>query len=167
MSSRIEHHAEFPHPLDQVLSALSSEESLLDQLEQIGGHDAKLLSHEPTDTGVSYRLQQGIPSDKLPSAMRTLHSGDLMVNREQTWRRVDDGRVIGDSIASVGGVPGEIKAKTELTATASGTSFKVSGEVKVRIPLIGGKIERVIAENVVRLLKHECTFHAERLAERS
>lgn len=164
MSSRIEHHAEFPHPLDQVLSALSSEESLLDQLEQIGGHDAKLLSHEPTDTGVSYRLQQGIPSDKLPSAMRTLHSGDLMVNREQTWRRVDDGRVIGDSIASVGGVPGEIKAKTELTATASGTSFKVSGEVKVRIPLIGGKIERVIAENVVRLLKHECTFHAERLA---
>lgn len=164
MSSRIEHHAEFPHPLDQVLSALSSEESLRDQLAEIGGHHAELLAHEKSANGVSYQLRQGIPADKLPGAIRKLHPGDLMVRREQTWRRVDDSKATGDSRAHVAGVPGNIIAKTELVTVEGRTTLRVTGEVKVNVPFVGGKIERTIAENVKRLLERESEFHADKLA---
>lgn len=164
MSSRIEHLAEFPHPFDQVLSALSSEEALRDLLDHIGGQDAKLITHEDTGSKITYKLQQGIPGDKLPSAVRAMHSGDLMVNREQTWSVVSEAAATGESLASVAGVPGEIKATSELKHSDGKTVLRVSGEVKVRIPFIGGKIERTIAENVKRLLEKETVFQRDRLA---
>jgi hypothetical protein len=114
---------------------------------------------------VRYKLRQGISSDKLPSAVRTLHRGDLVVEREQTWRADGDGYT-GVATASVHGVPGEITAKTSLTGEGGQTTLVNSGEVKVRIPFVGGKLEGVIAEQVVKLLEREAEFVAKWLAER-
>lgn len=164
MASRIEHRTEFDHPLEQVLSAMTDENALKEQLEQIGGHDAALLAHATSPTGVSYTLRQGVPADKLPGPVRSLHSGDLMVQREQSWEHIDADVATGIAHAHVSGVPGDIKATTELKAQGDKTVWLVTGEVKVRIPLIGGKIERTIAEQVVRLMAREGDFIADRLA---
>lgn len=164
MSRSIEHSSEFDHPLDEVLPAFAEEDSLRRRLAEIGGHDAKVLSHEKTAAGYHYSLRQGIPADKLPGAIRSLHSGDLMVQREQTWQRVDDSTVDGTATATVSGVPGSIKASSKFTSTGARTVLRVHGEVKVNIPLLGGKIERSIAEQVLRLLEHEDAFIAKQLA---
>ncbi|MGH3521038.1 MAG: DUF2505 domain-containing protein [Haloechinothrix sp.] len=166
MASRIEHRAEFKHPLDQVLSAMSSKDALTEQLAEIGGHNAALLDHSTSATGVSYTLRQGVPADKLPGAVRGLHPGDLMVRREQTWERVEADRARGTAHAHVSGIPGDIRADTELIGNDDRTEWRVTGEVKVRIPLLGGKLERTISEQVTRLMVREGRFIAERLAQR-
>lgn len=164
MASRIEHRTEFAHPLDRVLAAMSEESALKDQLAEIGGHDAALLDYRTSATGVAYTLRQGVPADKLPGAIRSLHSGDLMVQREQTWKRVDADRATGTAHAHVGGVPGDIRADSELKAVGERTVWQVTGEVKVRIPLLGGKIERIIAEQVAKLMAKEAEYLTAKLA---
>lgn len=164
MASRIEHRAEFDHPLDQVLSAMSGEDALKEQLAEIGGHNAELLEYRSGPTSVSYTLRQGVPSDKLPGPVRGMHPGDLMVQREQTWERVDPDAATGTAHAHVSGIPGDITATTTLTTNGNRTEWQVKGEVKVRIPLLGGKLERTIAENVIRLMELEGQFVTEKLA---
>ncbi|ANN20984.1 hypothetical protein SD37_38960 [Amycolatopsis orientalis] len=165
MASRIEHRTTFSADLASAWDAVASEAALRARLEQIGGDDAELLEYVPAEDGVRYKLRQGISSDKLPSAVRTLHRGDLVVEREQIWRAGGAGYT-GGATASVHGVPGEITAKTSLTGDGEQTTLVNSGEVKVRIPFVGGKLENVIAEQVVKLLEREAEFVAKWLAER-
>ncbi|WP_158886575.1 DUF2505 domain-containing protein [Amycolatopsis anabasis] len=163
MASRIEHRAEFTHGVDEVLAAQSDEPVLLARLAQLGGQHASLDEHSRTGDGVRFKLTQGIGADRLPSAVRALHKGDLIVHREQTWTRAGEGWT-GAAKAHVDGVPGEVTARTELTASPNGAVLRTSGEAKVRIPLIGGKLESVIAEQVTKLLEREAEFTAKWLA---
>ncbi|UOX86790.1 DUF2505 domain-containing protein [Amycolatopsis sp. FBCC-B4732] len=165
MGSRIEHRAEFAADVAAVYAAVSGEDALRARLAELGGHDAELLSYDVSDTGLTYRLRQGISADKLPSAVRTLHKGDLIVTRTQTWRVSKDGTGHqGQASVEVGGVPGEIAARTAVLANGDTTVLRTSGEVTVRIPLFGGKLESVIAEQVTKLLEHEAEFTAKWLA---
>ncbi|WP_414936108.1 DUF2505 domain-containing protein [Amycolatopsis sp. cmx-11-51] len=164
MASRIEHRTAFAADLASAWDAVASEAALRARLEQIGGDNAELLEYVPAEDGVRYRLRQGISSDKLPSAVRTLHRGDLVVEREQTWRSSGAGYT-GNATASVQSVPGEITAKTSLTGEGEQTTLVNSGQVKVRLPFVGGKLETVIAEQVTKLLEREAEFVAKWLAE--
>lgn len=164
MARPLQHSAEFAHPVEKVLAAIAEEESLRERLAAVGGHDAALVSHEKSAAGTTYKLRQGIAAEKLPGVVRKIHSGDLIVNREQTWHSKPDGTVVGTGTAQVSGVPGAIAVDTTLTPAGNGTKLQVRGQVKVSIPLIGGKIEETIAEQVVRLLRHEDAFVAEQLA---
>lgn len=166
MGSRIEHRAEFSADVAAVYAAVSGEDALRARLERLGGHGAELVSYTPTADGVRFELRQGISADKLPQAVRTLHKGDLMVSRTQTWRPSKDGTGHqGDATVAVGGVPGEIVARTALGDAGGKTVLRTSGEVTVRIPLIGGKLENVIAEQVTKLLEREAEFTAKWLTE--
>lgn len=165
MPRPLTHSADFTHPVDRVLATIAAEESLRERLAAAGGKDAELLSHEKSAGGYTYSMRQGIPADKLPGLIRKVHSGDLIVRRQQTWRELDDGTVAGSATAEVSGVPGAITVDTILKPAGSGTKLQVSGQVKVSIPLIGGKIEQVIAEQVVRLLSHEDEYIAQQLGE--
>ncbi|OZM74731.1 hypothetical protein CFN78_00355 [Amycolatopsis antarctica] len=163
MASRIEHRAEFTEGVDEVLTALSAEDVLRARLAELGGTGAALLKHSVSGDDVTFTLRQGIPAEVLPQAVRSFHSGDLIVRRQQTFRRSGEGYT-GTAKATVDSVPGEISARTDLTPSGNGSTLRNSGEVKVRIPLIGGKLEGVIAEQVTKLLEREAEFTARWLA---
>lgn len=166
MGSRIEHRAEFSADVAATYAAVAGEEALRARLEELGGHGAALLSYEVSEPGLRYELRQGISAEKLPQAVRTLHKGDLMVTRTQSWRVSNDGTGHqGNASVEVGGVPGEIVARTALLLKGDRTVLRTSGEVTVRIPLFGGKLEAVIAEQVTKLLEREAEFTAKWLAE--
>lgn len=164
MSSRIEHRTDFPYPFEQVLAALTGEDAIRRRLAEIGGKDAELLSHENSASTIHYRMRQGIPSDKLPGVVRGVHSGDLHVEREQRWE-VNGQTATGPATANVSGVPGSITAHSELRQDGDGASLTINGEVKVSVPLVGGKIERTIAGQVEKLLGHESEHVADTLAK--
>ncbi|WP_037353491.1 DUF2505 domain-containing protein [Amycolatopsis orientalis] len=164
MGSRIEHRGEFDGSLDTVFTAVAGEEALRARLAALGGDDAKLLSYTAEGDSVRYELQHGIKAAKLPQAVRALHKGDIIVNRTQTWKRSGD-EYTGRSDVGVGGVPGEISASTYLTPKDGKVLLRTTGEVVVRIPLFGGRIEEFVSGQVVNLLRHEDEFTAQWLAE--
>ncbi|MGW5050909.1 DUF2505 domain-containing protein [Actinokineospora sp. NPDC004072] len=161
MASRIEHHADLAAPAAQVRAALVSTEYLRDRLAELGGPGAALVEHTATGAAVSYRLRQTVPAAKLPSFTKSVFRGDLVVERAETWEATT-----GTTSARVAGVPGEITATYTLTDTDTGCTWRTVGRVQVRIPLIGGKVEGVIAEQVGRLLAAEAAFTAGWLAAR-
>ncbi|OLT48796.1 hypothetical protein BJF85_11855 [Saccharomonospora sp. CUA-673] len=156
MASRIEHRATFPASVADVVAAQSDEAALRARLAEIGGPDAALESHEVTGDGVRYTLRQAVPVDKLPSVAQKFVSGDLVVRREHTVSGTS-----GDIRAEVQGVPAEITATVSFTENPGDPAAAVQvtrGEVTVRIPLVGGKLEGVIAEQVTTLLEREAEF---------
>jgi hypothetical protein len=166
MGTRIEHRAEFSADVAATYAAVAGEDALRARLERLGGHGAALLAYEESGSDLRYELRQGISADKLPQAVRALHKGDLMVTRTQTWRVSNDGTGRqGNATVEVGGVPGEIVARTALLANGAKTVFRTSGEVTMRVPLFGAKLESVIAEQVTKLLEREAEFAAKWLTD--
>lgn len=160
MPSRFEHRATFAAPVDTVYSTLVDEAFLTARLNDIGGKGAALLDHQTSEDGARYRLRQGVDAQHLPGAVRSILSGDLVVEREERWQgRESAGR------ATINGVPAEIRSRGRLTPSGGGTELLVSAEVKVSIPLLGGKIEKVVAEQVTKLLATEAEYAEKWLAE--
>lgn len=157
MASRIEYRAEFDHDVRDVFAAQSDEAALRARLRQLGGKNADLQQHERTSDGVRYTLLQCIEPDQLPQAARALHKGDLVVHRDHAFRVAGDGYT-GHVTVSVDGIPGEITARAELTPVGDGAVQRITGEATVRVPLVGGKLESVIAEQVTKLLRKEAEF---------
>lgn len=160
MPSRFEHRATFAAGVDTVRSTLVDEAFLTARLKDIGGKGAALLEYRGNADGVDIKLRQGVDAAKLPGAVRSILAGDLVVEREERWRGPEAaGR------ASINGVPAEIRSRSRLAANGDGTELVVTAEVKVGIPLIGGKIEKVVAEQVTKLLAAEAEYAEKWLAE--
>lgn len=149
-----------------MFTAQADETALWARLRQLGGKNAELLHHEWTADGVRYTLSQGVGAEQLPQAARALHNGDLVVRREHSLSADGDGYT-GHVSASVEGIPGEITARSEITPDGDGTVQRITGEATVRIPLVGGKIESVVAEQITKLLAKEAEFTAQWLAGRA
>ncbi len=71
----------------------------------------------------------------------------------------------GTFSAEVEGAPGQVRGTVTITADGTGSLLVMAGEVEVRSPLIGGKIESVIAGQVLELLDAEEDFTRDWVAQ--
>ncbi len=147
-----------------MYAALVDETHLRDRLAALGGTDPELVAFTTTGTSTSYQLKQGVPADKLPSVARGLLGGDLVIDRAESWTEAG---YAGTVEVTLNGVPGRLDGTITLADTASGSELTLTGQVKVGIPLMGGKLETLIAEQVALLLDKETEFTAEWLDRRA
>jgi hypothetical protein len=161
MPTRFEHRATFSAPAATVYSTLVDRAFLEERLRALGGKGATLVDHSAGDDGVGFRLRQGVDAQRLPGAVRSILKGDLVVEREERWAQEGT----GTGRATISGVPGEITSRSRLIDRGEGSELEITAEVRVGIPLIGGKLEGVIAEQVGRLLTAESEFAEKWLAE--
>jgi hypothetical protein len=161
MARRIEHHTTSPHSAEKVFGAMVDETYLRDRLAAIGGTNAELVSFSSSDGKASYELKQGVPAEHLPSMAKSLLGGDLVIKRVESWAAG-----AGTVEVTLSGVPGRLDGGFTVTGNGSGSKVTLTGEIKVSIPLMGGKLEKVIAEQVAVLLDRESEFTSEWLANR-
>lgn len=165
MTARMEHRASFAAPAEKVFATLVDETFLTARLERLGGKDAALTGRSVDGERATITLRQGIDAQHLPSVARALLNGDLVVTREERWRREGDGYV-ADTAASVSGVPGRISGTMRLAGgDAAPTVLSTVAEVTVSIPFVGGKVESAVAEQITRLVAAEAEFATDWLAE--
>ncbi|SMD06155.1 DUF2505 domain-containing protein [Lentzea albidocapillata] len=161
MARRIEHHTTSPHSAEKVYGAMVDETYLRDRLAAIGGKDAQLVTYSSTGENTSYQLKQGVPAEHVPSAVKAALGGDLVIQRTEAWAAG-----AGTVEVAVNGVPGRLEGSFTVLDNGSGSKLTLSGEVKVSIPFLGGKIEKLIAEQVAILLDKENEFTSQWLANR-
>ncbi|MBW4715814.1 DUF2505 domain-containing protein [Saccharothrix obliqua] len=162
MARRIEHQTTSPRPASDVYAALVDETFLRDRLAAMGGAGAALVAFTTTGGTTSYQLRQGVPADKLPQAVRGVLGGDLVVDRAESWTEAG---FTGTVEVVLTGVPGRLDGTITLAdAPGGGSTLTLAGQVKVGVPLLGGKLEKMVAEQVARLLDEETGFTAEWLA---
>lgn len=157
MGRRIDHRAEFAHPADRVYAALTDEDCLRARLAKVGGDRSELVSFIRDDASgsVTAVMRQTIAPEYLPSVVKRITPGGVTIERTEMW---EDGRHGGTVNAAVSGMPGSLKGTTAVSGKGTGAELVLNGEVSVSIPLVGGKIEAVIVEQLGRLLKIEARF---------
>ena len=86
------------------------------------------------------------PNDDVPSFARKLAGGDeLHATQAEQWTDEDYSATMTISTA---GVPAGISGTRTLVEDGDGTVDTFEGEATARIPLVGGKIEKLIAEKL-------------------
>jgi hypothetical protein len=159
MPRRIEHRAEFDHPVERVHAVLTDEGFLRERLAAVGGRRSELVSFTGGGTGTRAVSRQHIEPDHLPGAVRRIAPGGVTIDRTETWGGGQGPHYRGTVEASVHGFTGSLHGRTELRDAGS-TQLLLDGTVKVGIPLVGGAIEATIVEQLGRLLELEAGFTA-------
>lgn len=174
MALRIEHHSTSEWPAVRVYEALADIDYLRERLQELGGANTELVEHESTDSGLRFEVRQGVPVDALPMAARTFIGGDLIIDRSESWRRAEENHYTGEIAAEMAGVPCTITGSMWLRdlldqaeEPEARSEFVVDGQVRVNIPLLGGKLESLVVDQLRQLLAAEVLFTADWLKQRA
>jgi hypothetical protein len=166
MSRQIDYRSSSPHSADEVYATMVDPDYLRARLEQIGGPDAGLLEHgSDAGGGAHYRLRHGLDAKDLPSIVRGVLPGNVTIERTERWTRQDGGRYLGDVQVAIPGTPASAAGGMRLRDVPEGGSeLHVRADVTVSVPLVGGKIEGIIADQVRKLLAAETAFTGQWIA---
>lgn len=167
MPHPIDYRSRLQYPASDVYAVMTDPEFLRARLDRLGGPGATLLEHRADADGAHYRVRHGLDTKDLPPVVRSLLAGDIVIERSETWKPRDDGDYAGDVDVLIKGTPASAAGGMRLRdLDAGGSELQVSARTQVDVPLFGGKIEAVVAEQVQRLLAAESAFTAEWLARR-
>jgi Protein of unknown function (DUF2505) len=161
MASRLALQHRYPASPERMREVLTDQQYLRDKLRAVGGPGAELVSREQNDHGVTVVLHQAVPEDALPSFLRSVLSGDLTIRRTETWTGSG-----GNVHAVVDGAPGTVSGTMRLDPDPAGCVLGAALSAEVGLPLIGGRVEKVITDSVSRLMEAEYQFTLEWLRNR-
>ena len=151
--------------VEQIHAAFGREDYWLARFLAFGDSstlDSLILDADGTVTvGVTQHLGRQL----LPGLVAKLVPGDLKILHSETWRPVDDGQLRGQVSVSAPAGLGSGRAETWLTPMGNGSQLRFAATVEVKIPLVGGKLERAIggglAENIPAFQRFTTTWIAE------
>lgn len=111
-----------------------------------GSDDDKVTAFSATETDVDIEFEQVVDSSHVPSFVSKVHSGDLPISRKATYNAP-----AGDAINAVSSgeaLGGIIRVTGTITAKRQGdvTIETVKGSISASVPLIGKKIEKLVAD---------------------
>jgi hypothetical protein len=167
MARQIDFRSPLPHPTDVVYATMVDAEYLRARLQRLGGPGAALLEHQADPAGARYRLRQGLDRSALPPVVQNLLPGNLVIERTETIRPAGPGRYEGTVDVQVPGAPVTAVGRMQLNEGAGGSEFVLQADVTVHLPLIGGRIEETVVEQVRNLMAAETEFTREWLRTRT
>jgi hypothetical protein len=103
--------------------------------------------------GASVRVDRTMPA-QVPDFVKKLVGETLDIRQTEDWSAPDaEGRRTADILVEVLGQPAKMTGTVVLEPTPDGCREFISGQVKVSIPFLGGKIEPEVAKAIVTGIK--------------
>jgi hypothetical protein len=145
MKMQIDHH--YDADVERVYELISDPEFIERKYLALGGRDVAVDRSEADDGSVEVVTKRTVTVDLPGFAKKVLTPSQTTIQHE-TWAAVNgNGERICTYFVEVQGAPSRIEGRHTLsTAASGGTDHKLEIEVKVSIPLIGGKIEKFAGE---------------------
>jgi hypothetical protein len=117
------------------------------------GHDVGIES--TGNGGATVRVDRTMPAE-VPDFVRKLVGETLDVRQTEEWSAPDAvGRRTADIRVEIVGQPAKMTGTIVLEAIPDGCHQVISGQVKVSIPFLGGKIEPEIAKGIRSAIRIE------------
>jgi hypothetical protein len=150
MSKRVRHDLVYEAPAAEVLAMLHDASFREEVCDATG-----VLRHKVTvtdsDAGTEVRIEQVQTAQGIPSFAKKFVGDEIEIVQTETW--VDETRA--DVEVTIPGKPGHMRGTATLVESGGTTTEQVDLEIKVNIPLVGGKIEGLIADMLLKALKTE------------
>lgn len=110
--------------------------------------------------GMSVEINQVQAARGIPGFAKKIVGEEINIIQSEDWPGPERGNIA----LVIPGKPGEISGTALVTQDPEGTTETVNLTVKVNLPLVGGKIESLIADLLSRALRAEHTVGVEWLA---
>jgi hypothetical protein len=140
--------ADSPASIDQVHAAFGDEEYWLARLVAVGavagGGTLDSLVVDADGTVVVATTISLVP-DRLPKIVTKLGRGEMHMVNTETWRRGRPTEVRGTINIAVPGTPVSATGAAVVAPLDSGSRFRYSATVHVKLPLVGGQIESLMS----------------------
>ena len=163
MRMQVTHH--FDADVETVYALMTDPEFCKRKYADAGGTDIQIDCDQRED-GPKVVSRRRVTIDLPGFAKKVMQPTNTVVQTDQ-WSAADaDGQRVCRYTVEVQGVPSRIDGSVTLSPDGAGTRQDVQAEVKVSIPLLGGKLEKFAVENGVKALDHEAEFTAKELASR-
>jgi Protein of unknown function (DUF2505) len=95
----------------------------------------------PNGEGMDVQLEQAHGTDRIPSFAQRLVGTEIRFLQRETWATPD----AADIHVTIPGKPGEMNGTESLTQSGDDVVQQIDLAVKVSIPLVGGKVEDLVA----------------------
>lgn len=143
----------------QVHDAFCDERYWLARLADSGADEAVLDDFRVgTDGGVDVVTTQVLRAERLPGIIHQFHHGDLEIRRAETWTGLAEGAAEACVASSIARAPVALNGEARLGPLDARARLALRATVEVRIPLVGGKMEKFIGTQLVNLLTAEQQF---------
>lgn len=108
------------------------------------------LTVSPTADGSKVRFEYVHGTERVPSFAKKLAGDEIPIVQEETWRGDK-----ADVLITIPGKPGDMRGTITLEQRGADVAQIVDLTVKVGIPLVGGKIEDLIAGLLTKAARAE------------
>lgn len=149
----------FPGTVDQVRAMLVDPEFRNSVAAESGSSAAETVVEE-TSRGTLLRTESRAPTADLPGFARPFLGDELVIRQEEHWVSADRAELD----VTIPGKPVSMKGSLSLVSSGDGTVQTTEAELKVRVPLVGGKAEVLMGRILGNLLKEQGRIGADWLA---
>lgn len=136
----------FDHPAAEVLRLFTDRGYFERKWRELGFTDVEVLEHEADAAHFRIKVRYGTRNTvPLPEFARKLVPGVVTVTQTDSWDRK---RMTGRIQTEIKGAPVKVACEMTLKDTAQGAVNQLRWSIGCGIPLLGGRIEKLAAEDV-------------------
>ena len=105
----------------------------------------------PAGNGMDVRIDQVQAAEGIPGFAKKFVGDEIHIVQEERWTSVEEATLT----VTIPGKPGEMKGGITMREVDGGVTETVAVDVLVAIPLLGGKIEKLISGLLLKALQAE------------
>lgn len=162
MSTIVEASHEYEQPIETVIGVFTDPEFYLEKFEGVGARNVEVLSSSDDEGVFTIETRREVPLD-VPGALKTFLGAWTTVLQNEEWIEGEDGEYLNEIEINSEGVPALITGTMTLVSTEAGCVNEVVMEIDCRVPLVGRKLEKFVAESTEEQLDAEYEFIREYL----
>lgn len=146
-----------------VMTMLRDPDYVRTKAERTGGHDVTVEVTDTADGGVTISSTRTMPAE-VPSYAKSFVGDSLTITEVQVWGPLAADGTAAAAVTVDFHAPISYKGSITMAATAGGTRLTNAGEFKASVPFVGGKVERLCADQIDASITREAVVAAERSA---
>jgi uncharacterized protein YndB with AHSA1/START domain len=149
----------------ETVYALVTDPGFLERKFTAGGaKDVTVTAESTSDGGTRLVINRKVTLELPSFAAKFVQPTNTFVQTENWSPATADGHRVCTYDVDVQGVPSSIAGTVTLSPEAGRTRQDIEAQMKVSIPLVGGRLEKVAVENGTKLLANEADFTNRELA---
>lgn len=147
---RFTHRLTYDATLDQVTEMLA-DPAFRNEVCETMQASRHTVAVDGSGAGMSVVIDQTQPARGIPSFAKRFVGEEIRIVQRESWT---DG-LGGPLSLEIPGKPGTFEGILALAADGTGTVESIEGEIKVKVPLIGGKLEGLVGDLMRSALQAE------------
>ncbi len=160
---KIEAQHEYSHGIEEVYAAFSDPDFYLAKFEATGARNVTIVDSSQDEDSFSITTEREVPANA-PAALRSFIGEWSKLTQEELWQGEDGDEYYNELTITSQSVPVTITGVMTLSGDKKSCVNDIEITVKCGIPLLGGKLEKFVGEDVAKNLDAEFDFISDYLA---